>query len=140
VEERLKPQISLAKQQGLITAAEVKQFAQLFELLDGLYPKEDPALVHGDLWSGNYLIDGAQQPVLIDPAVAYAHREADIAMTTLFGGFQDAFYAAYQEVFPLQAAWRERIHLWNLYPLMVHVNLFGTSYLAMVKNSLGRYV
>ncbi len=114
----------------------LKQFDRLFSRLADRYPTEPPSLLHGDLWSGNYLVDAAGHPVLIDPAVYYGHREVDIAMTQLFGGFSERFYAAYHEAYPLQQGWRERVPLWNLYPLLVHLNLFGRSYLSEIRQCL----
>jgi protein-ribulosamine 3-kinase len=90
--------------------------------------EEPPSLLHGDLWAGNYLCGAGNQPVLIDPAVYYGHREAELAMTRLFGGFPPAFYAAYEEEWPLPPGARERGALYELYHLLNHYNLFGPSY------------
>ena len=84
------------------------------------------------------MIDKFDTPILIDPAIAYANREVDIAMTRLFGGFHPSFYDAYNEVFPLQNGWKDRVDLWNLYPLLIHLNLFGISYLPEIKEILRR--
>ena len=140
IEQRLKPQVELGKKNGLLAAEILDQFELLYNKLDSLYPAEKPALVHGDLWSGNYLINNSAQALLIDPAISYSNREVDIAMTTLFGGFSKYFYDAYNEVFPLQKGWEQRLDLWNLYPLLIHVNLFGTSYLDGVKHNLAKFV
>lgn len=136
--ERLKPQVEIGRAKGFLNQDVLKQFGNLYEKLDTLYPKENPSLVHGDLWSGNYMIDKFNTPVLIDPAIFYANREVDIAMTMLFGGFPQSFYEAYNEVFPLQDGWKARIGLWNLYPLLIHLNLFGSSYLPEIKEILKR--
>jgi len=85
-------------------------------------------LLHGDLWNGNYLASITGDPVLIDPAVYFGHREIDLAMSLLFGGFPDSFYEGYREAFPLEKGWQERIPIYQLYYLLVHVNLFGSSY------------
>lgn len=97
---------------------------------------EHPVLLHGDLWSGNRITDTNGLPVLVDPAVYFGHREMDIAMTVLFGGFGQRFYEAYEEVWPLEEGWRERTLLCNLYPLLVHEHLFGLSYGSAVRTNL----
>lgn len=101
--------------------------ARLEGLFDGYSPV--PSLLHGDLWSGNYGFDSAGSPVLFDPASYYGDREADLAMTELFGGFAPAFYQAYAEAWPLDPGYRIRKVLYNLYHILNHVNLFGTGYL-----------
>ena len=140
VEERLKPMVRLAFDASFIDQKLVSDFESLYQKLDGFFEEEKPALIHGDLWGGNYLISSEGKPYLIDPAVSYGFREFDLAMTHLFGGFNTDFYWAYQEEFPLQKGWQERINLWNLYPLLLHLNLFGTGYLGQVKSGLRNYV
>ena len=128
-EQRLGFQLSLAKKNGashsLLTKGETLQ-NELEALFTGVIP--EASLLHGDLWSGNfgYLQDG--KPVLFDPAVYYGDREADIAMTELFGGFPAEFYDAYNEAWPLQADYSKRKTLYNLYHIMNHFNLFGGGY------------
>ena len=85
------------------------------------------------------MVSHLQEPVLFDPAISFSNREADIAMTALFGGFQNSFYDAYNEEFPLQPGWKTRLDVWNLYPLLIHVNLFGTSYIRSLKEILDRF-
>ncbi|HVW95037.1 MAG TPA: fructosamine kinase family protein [Mucilaginibacter sp.] len=140
IAERIQPMVSLAFDRGLLTTNDAKGFDLLFQRLPDLFNEEQPSLIHGDLWGGNYLIDVYEKPYLIDPAVCYANREADIAMTTLFGGFERNFYQAYQQAFPLSEGWQRRIDLWNLYPLLVHLNLFGPGYLGQVKDCLKQYL
>ena len=128
-ERRLQPQLALAARNGHRVAA-----GDVWRLLEG---HEPPAsLLHGDLWSGNagFLQDGA--PVLFDPAVHYGDREADLAMTELFGGFPREFYAAYEKAWPLDAGYARRKHLYNLYHLLNHLNLFGGGYLEQVRSTL----
>ena len=139
VTQRLEPQLQLARDNNKADAGLSRKFNLLFSKLDNLFPKEPPALLHGDLWSGNYMVDNRGEAVLIDPAVYYGHREMDIAMTRLFGGFNDEFYSAYHSNNPLESGWEERVNLCNLYPLMVHVNLFGDSYLHQVEDVLKRF-
>jgi protein-ribulosamine 3-kinase len=132
---RILPQLQLAKAKGLIPSSLVDP--ALYErVLQAHFADEAPALVHGDLWSGNFMIDSRGEPYLIDPAVAFSSREVDIAMTRLFGGFPDQFYEAYCRHFPLRPGWKDRIPLLNLYPLLIHLNLFGESYLPAVLRSV----
>jgi protein-ribulosamine 3-kinase len=128
VARRLEPQISLARDKGFDVAM------PSMRLLDNHKP--GPSLLHGDLWSGNagFIAKG---PVVFDPAVYYGDREADLAMTELFGGFPPEFYRAYDEAFPLPAGYPQRKHLYNLYHLLNHLNIFGGGYLAQVKATLG---
>ena len=125
-ERRLKPQLELAKRNGFDL-----RFDE--DLLKNHSPQ--PALLHGDLWSGNagFTTHG---PVVFDPAVYYGDREADLAMTELFGGFPRAFYEAYEETYPLDEGYRARKHLYNLYHLLNHLNLFGAGYLSQVRETL----
>ena len=93
----------------------------------------------GDLWSGNMLCTLNQESVFIDPAVYYGHREVDIAMTKMFGGFDPAYLDQYNEICPMEKGWEERISIHNLYPNLVHLVLFGKSYLSGIENILQRY-
>lgn len=140
VKSRLQPQIDLAKASNKIDAAGIKLYDRLISRLDQLLITEQPALVHGDLWSGNFMVGSRGEPVLIDPAVAYGHREVDLAMTTLFGGFDQAFYSAYKEYYPLSPGYESRLDIYNLYPLLIHVNLFGAGYYQQVLAILKRYI
>jgi fructosamine-3-kinase len=110
---------------------------QIAELLGASI--EPPGILHGDLWSGNYLVDDLGEACLIDPAVYYGHREADLAMTRLFGGFDSSFYEAYCEVSPLAAGHRERLPIYQLYHILNHLNLFGGSYYEQSMRILRRY-
>ncbi|MEM6336835.1 MAG: fructosamine kinase family protein, partial [Bacteroidota bacterium] len=95
-----------------------------------------PSVLHGDLWSGNRLSDASGQPVLIDPAAYAGHREADLAMTELFGGFSASFYEAYQATWPLDPGYERRRRIYNLYHLLNHLNLFGAGYAGQVEEGL----
>lgn len=116
-----------------------KNFDSLFKKLPELLVEEPHSLLHGDLWSGNIIATSQGEPCLIDPAVYFGNREAEISFTLLFGGFDDEFYRAYHEVFPLQNGFRERVPIYNLYPLLVHCNLFGGGYLTQVKSMLKKW-
>lgn len=139
VEHRLKPQVDLAKSKGLLTNQYPSLFEKLFTKLPEFFEDEKPALLHGDLWRGNLLFNEKTDPVLIDPAVYYGSRHMDLAMTTLFGGFAPAFYESYHHHFPLPQNHQQLWEICNLYPLLVHVNLFGGSYVSSVQSILKKY-
>ncbi|MDX6555950.1 MAG: hypothetical protein QOD86_2145 [Miltoncostaeaceae bacterium] len=103
-------------------------------------PEETPARLHGDLWSGNAIADRAGAPVLVDPAVYGGHREVDLAMMRLFGGFSERVFAAYDDAFPLAPGHEERVDLHQLTPLLVHVLLFGGSYVRQTMRAVERYL
>lgn len=140
-EQRLGFQMELARRNRLLPTQRARQLALLLNRLDNWLPAHPPAsLLHGDLWGGNWLTTTSGEPALIDPAVYYGHREADLAFTELFGGFPAAFYSAYSETWPLDAGYAERKNLYNLYHLLNHLNLFGESYGASIDAILQRYV
>lgn len=132
VSERMEPQLKKARNKGAFSHSETRYFDSLFKTLHNIIPAEKPALIHGDLWSGNYMVSANGAACLIDPAVYFGHRESDIAMTQLFGGFQPEFYHAYNQAWPMEKDWQKRMDIFNLYPLLVHVNLFGGSYARQV--------
>lgn len=115
-----------------------KKLIDRLEALIGI-PDEPPGLIHGDLWSGNFMVGSEGQPVLIDPAVYYGSREAEFGMTTLFGGFPSEFYDAYLETWPLADGWETRVEIYRLYHLLNHLNLFGSSYLGGCLEILEKY-
>lgn len=140
IRQRLVPQVAMAQAAGRLCPADLHRFERLYAKLPALLPDEPAVLIHGDLWNGNFLEGADGRAWLIDPAVSFACREMDIAMTRLFGGFDQTFYAAYQHAHPMLPGWQERTSLWNLYPLLVHVNIFGGGYAGEVRSVLKRFV
>lgn len=138
-EERLRPQMRKALVQGQLTGADERSLEALCKRLPAICPDEPPALIHGDLWGGNFLCNEAGLPVLIDPAACYAHREMDLAMSRLFGGFEALFYESYEAARPLAPGFEERVEVYQLYYLLVHVNLFGGGYAGSVRRILERW-
>ena len=139
--ERLEPQLRLAVDRGLLSSQTRTRFDGLRRALPELLgPEEPPARLHGDLWGGNLHGDELGAPCLIDPAVYGGHREMDLAMMRLFGGFGPRVFSAYGEALPLEPGAAERVEIYQLYPLLVHVNLFGGSYVASVERALSSYV
>ena len=137
--QRLAYQLNLAGKNGFSSSLQSqgeRLLAELHFFYEAYRPR--PALLHGDLWSGNfaYLVSG--EPVIFDPAVYYGDHEADLAMTELFGGFSEEFYAAYRNSIPLNPGYSVRKHLYNLYHVLNHLNLFGRGYLAHAESLLGR--
>lgn len=128
-EHRLGHQIELAKEQGHERAL-IGQLERVCAGVPALLAGHRPAasLLHGDLWGGNVAADTEGQPVILDPAVYYGDREADLAMTELFGGFSPHFYQAYKSEFPVDAGYETRRTLYNLYHVVNHLNLFGGGY------------
>ena len=139
-DQRLRPQQELARK--TLPPSTDKNLSKLCDRLENYLDisGEKPALLHGDLWSGNYFPDKDQVPCIFDPAVYFGLREADLAMTELFGRLPQKFYDAYHEAFPLNPGYKERKDLYNLYHLLNHLNLFGGSYLASVEQVVRRYV
>lgn len=135
---RLRPQFELA--QKYLDSTTIRLTWSLLDNLDHyLFEPEEPSLLHGDLWSGNYMSDDNGQPMLIDPAVYVGCNEADIAMTELFGGFDNRFYDAYFEAMGKVPGYEDRRDLYNLYHLTNHLNLFGSAYLSSVVRTIKKY-
>ena len=139
--KRLLFQFRLAEKKGYIRQQLRADFAllenRIGKILDG--SQEPPSLLHGDLWAGNFLCGNDGYVVLIDPAVYYGHREADLAMTRLFGGFPPLFYDAYDDEWPLPEGWQYRQDIYMLYHVLNHLNLFGRSYLSQVERIVAGY-
>ena len=136
---RIMPLVKILFDKHIFSKQDLQHAAALCTAADNLFPQEPPALLHGDLWAGNYMINAGGKAVLYDPAVYFGHREMDIAMTLLFGGFSQSFYDAYNEQYPLQQGWRDRLPLTQLYPLLVHAVLFGGHYVARTREIISKF-
>jgi protein-ribulosamine 3-kinase len=136
---RLGIQLELAGRNGYVGALQ-REGERLLDRLPAFFSAHapQPSLLHGDLWSGNAAFDGSGAPVIFDPAVYHGDREADIAMTELFGGFAPDFYAAYRDAWPLDPGYAVRRDLYNLYHVLNHLNLFGRGYLAQSQRLIAR--
>ncbi|MEN8248338.1 MAG: fructosamine kinase family protein [Bacteroidota bacterium] len=139
INQRIIPQARLALRNGLISASFMEDVETTLPEIINLMPEEPPSLVHGDLWSGNLMVDEKGSPCLVDPAVYFGHREMDIAFSRLFGGFSHEFYQSYHNAYPMEPGIEGRIDLYNLYPLFVHLNLFGRSYFGQIEMIISRF-
>lgn len=135
VSQRLEPQVKMASERGYALG----DLSRFYKNISEEIPQEAPALLHGDLWSGNYITNEEGLPCLLDPAVYYGPREMDLAMMKLFRGFSTEVFEVYEAQFPLQEGWKDRIPMWQLYYLLVHLNIFGRSYLPQVQKIIDRF-
>jgi fructosamine-3-kinase len=119
---------------GDLSATDIRDADLFCNNIRTIFPGEPPSLLHGDLWAGNYMITSTGYAAVFDPAVYCGHREMDIGMTKLFGGFDQRFYDAYNETYPLEKGWENRLPITQLYPLLVHAVLFGGHYISEVKH------
>ena len=140
--KRILFQLQLAEETGNSTVELRKALSILENKIDKIVDDngERPSLLHGDLWGGNYLIDEKGFACLIDPAVYYGNREADLAMTKIFGGFDSRFYEAYNEVFPLPDGYQYRENIYKLYHILNHLNLFGGGYYTQAMSLISYYI
>jgi fructosamine-3-kinase len=139
-EHRIMPQLEMAKDKALASSEVVRLCEKLCSRAERYFPAEPSAALHGDLWTGNFMTTSNGDATIFDPAAYFGHREMDIGMSRLFGSFDPKFYGAYNEVFPLESGWEERIHVANLYPLMAHLNIFGASYTSQIISILRKYL
>lgn len=133
---RIIPLVKQLYDSDALTEKDVKNAELLCKRFPEIFPEEPPSLVHGDLWSGNYKITNDGKAAVFDPAVYCGHREMDIGMSLLFGGFHSSFYNSYNDVYPLQKGWQHRLPFTQLYPLLVHAVLFGGHYTEEARNIL----
>ncbi len=139
VKERMEPQLRMAADTHKLGSETIAHFKTMYTQLPDIFPEEPASLLHGDLWGGNYFYDGQGRATIFDPAVYHGHREIELAFTHLFGGFSRDFYQAYKEAYPLQPDFNNRKDIYNLYPLLVHTNLFGGSYARQVQTIVSRF-
>ena len=139
IEERLRPLLEMAIRKKLLRTENIPDFECVFSKIPGIFDEQRPCLVHGDLWSGNFLCTEDDQPLLIDPACYFGHRSMDLAMTTLFGGFEKNFYEAYNHHYSFPSNYQEQWQVCNLYPLLIHLNLFGSGYLGSILEIVNRF-
>lgn len=140
-EVRLQNQLNIGRSLGTIYGEREQKLAKLVSNLDRWIPRNPKrSFLHGDLWGGNWMVGKEGNPYLIDPSFLYGHNEFELAFTELFGGFSSEFYKAYVEYFPLEAEYKERKNLYQLFYLLVHLNMFGESYGRSVDNILNYYV
>ena len=136
-EQRLAPQVDMARERNRWRDGWGEALSTLYRRLPDILPKSpEPSVLHGDLWKGNYMVTAVGDPALVDPATYYGHREADLAMTELFGGYDDRFYDAYRSAWGLAPEYETRRDVYNLYHLINHLNLFGGGYAAQVEKTL----
>ncbi|MCA0132204.1 fructosamine kinase family protein [Winogradskyella alexanderae] len=137
--QRLGIQFKLASNNGLLKDSEIPSSELIKSYLETICQDIKPTLLHGDLWNGNFLIATDGTPYLIDPSVYFGHAEIDIAMSKLFGGFDISFYNAYHIQNPITAHYQKRLEIYQLYYLLVHLNMFGASYYSSVKRVLNKH-
>lgn len=137
IAQRLQPSAKLC--QNYLTLKLYYHFEILYKRLPEIFDEGKPSLLHGDLWSGNFMCDETRAPVLIDPAIYFGHRSVDLGMTTLFGGFHSFFYESYHYHFPFPPNYKEQWKVCNLYPLLIHLYLFGRSYLSQIEQTLKEF-
>lgn len=141
LKQRLEPEVAAAKQEGRWNDWRDQHFQRMATQFSDYYSKHEvqPSLLHGDLWAGNFMFDADGKPTLIDPDALYGDREYDLAMTTIFGGFSPDFYSAYNDTYPLEAGFEQRLPWYQFYYLCMHLILFGETYGSAVDHILEQY-
>lgn len=136
---RIQPLAKKLFESGQFSKQDLQNAESFCTRIGNLFPREPASLLHGDLWSGNFMATGTGLPAFFDPAVYHGHREMDIGMTRLFGGFDNRFYEAYHAAWPLEKGWQQRLDLTQLYPLLVHAVLFGGHYIARAREIIRKF-
>jgi fructosamine-3-kinase len=139
IQNRILPAIGLCLMEEKISIDLYKRIESFCARLGRIIPQEEPSLLHGDLWTGNLMLGQNGKAIFIDPAAYYGFRESELAFTYLFGGFDRRFYESYLEVFPLEPGFGERVSVYHIHPLLVHVQLFGGGYIAGIEKILKRF-
>ncbi|MCB0736772.1 MAG: fructosamine kinase family protein [Bacteroidetes bacterium] len=139
ITQRLEPLVKKARDAQLLESHQVAQFIALYNKLPELIPHSKPSLLHGDMWSGNVIFNQSGEPVLIDPATYFGHYEMELAFTQMFGGFPSEFYNAYFNSTEPIPGFQKRVPVYNLYPTLVHLLLFGKSYLPGIRSTLNTF-
>lgn len=138
VTQRLEPLMKMCYDKQMLSSKDIRAFENLFYEIKNIFPDELPALLHGDLWTGNRM-NTNKGVAVFDPACYFGHREMDIAMLNLFGNVSSAFYDGYNSIYVLEKTFKERIDICNLYPLLVHAVLFGNSYIYNIKSIIKKF-
>lgn len=136
---RILPLVKILFDTGAYTKPDTNLAESFCQNLNQIFPQEPPSLLHGDLWSGNFMTASSGDAAIYDPSVYCGHREMDIGMTKLFGAFDSRFYIAYNEAYPLEKNWMQRLQLTQLYPLLVHSVLFGGHYVRATKDIIKQF-
>ena len=136
---RIMPMMKLLQNKQLINSKQIKSAENLCKQLNSIFPEEKPALLHGDFWNGNILANKKGEFSVIDPAIYYGHREMDLAIAKLFGGFDDVFFDAYHENNPLAPNFEERLPIAQLFPLLIHAYHFEGYYVKDVQTILKKF-
>ncbi len=141
INKRLKPQFEIAKNAKEVIESELfSNFEAIYKVFEKEIPVQKASLLHGDLWSGNMMINADGHASVVDPSAYFGMAEAEIAFTTLFGGFNKNFYEAYLANFKFEPNFKSRIDLYNLYPLLAHYNTFGGGYFNSIVAILKKYL
>lgn len=135
---RIMPLVQVLFNAGAFSKQDIAVAETLCRKISQRFPQEAPSLLHGDLWAGNFMIASSGDAAIFDPSVYYGHREMDIGMTKLFGGFDQCFYDGYNSTYPLEKDWLQRLPLMQLYPILVHAVLFGGHYISTAREIMKR--